>query len=121
MDGAREFLETLRKNELVAGRFRAISHVLIGRRITRADGTAVSAGLTWRELSILLKLVRWDREAVREVGLDPAKLPPRDRQRFWYAAITQANVDSADARAEGDRFAAEVEPIGYHIGPAPHR
>jgi hypothetical protein len=103
----------------VEGNFLGLLHVLIGRRVTRADGTPVSPGLTWRALADLLKSLRWNKDAVRELGLDPADLPPRDRQRFWYTAIAQAHVDSPEAVAAGDRLAALVLPLGYVVSPAP--
>ena len=115
MEGAREFLEQLRQNQLVKGQFRAILHILIGRKITRADGSELSAGLTWRQASELLKLIRWDRECVRELGLDPDELPPRDRQRFWYSAIIAAQIDSPEAAAAADKLAAKVKSLGFVV------
>jgi hypothetical protein len=94
-------------------------HILIGRRISKADGTLLSQGLTWRQLSELLKIMRWDKEQVREVGLNPDDLPPRDRQRYWYTAIVTAKVDSNPARAAGDTLAALASKLGFNIGPAP--
>jgi hypothetical protein len=119
MEGLREFLEKVRQNHLARGHFRALLHVAIGRRIARADGTILSAGVTWRQLSELLKLVRWDKELVRELGLEPDDLPPRDRQRYWYTAIVAARVDAPDARALGDAYAKLVGPLGFVVGPAP--
>jgi hypothetical protein len=119
MDRLREFLEAVRRQGATQGNFRGLLHVLIGRRITLADGTAVSGGMNWREAAALLKRVRWDREAVRDLGLDPAALPPRDRQRYWYSAISQAGVDSAAAREAGDRLVEPLRALGYEIGPAP--
>ncbi len=119
MDGAQTFLDELRQHGLVEGNFLGLLHVLIGRRVTRADGSLVSPGLTWRALADLLKSLRWNKDAVRELGLNPADLPPRDRQRFWYTAIAQARVDSAEATAAGDRLAALVQPLGYVVSQAP--
>jgi hypothetical protein len=119
MDRLREFLEAVRKQGAAQGHFRGLLHILIGRRITLADGTLVSGGMTWRELAALLKKHRWDREAVRELGLDPANLPPRDRQRFWYSAIAAAGVNSPAATAEADQLAAPLAALGYVVGPAP--
>jgi hypothetical protein len=119
MEGLREFLERVRQSHLVRGHFRALLHVAIGRRITRSDGTLLSTGATWRQLSELLRLMRWDKELVRELGLNPDHLPPRDRQRYWYAAIMAARVDAPDARALGDEYARLVAPLGILIGPAP--
>jgi hypothetical protein len=119
MDGVEKFLEELRRNGLADGHFLGLCHVLIGRRITKADGTVVSPGLTWRALAEMFKTLRWNKDAVREVGLEPADLPPRDRQRFWYTAISHAKVDSPEAVAAGDRLTALVKPLGYLISPAP--
>ncbi len=119
MEGAREILEAIRHSELAAGRFRGLLHIVIGRKITRADGSVVSAGLTWRELAQLLKQVRWDRDYVRELGLDPQELPARDRQRFWYATITAAGVDSAQARADAEALIPQLTALGFQVGPPP--
>jgi hypothetical protein len=119
MDRLRELLNVLREEGLTEGHFLGMLHVLIGRRVTLADGTAVSTGLSWRDLSALLKRVRWDREAVRELGIDPAELPPRDRARFWYTAIGRAGVDSSAAVEAGDRFAEVLRGAGYQVGPPP--
>jgi hypothetical protein len=118
MDRLREFLDAV-KDQGQEGNFRGLLHVLIGRRIATADGAEVSRGLSWRDVAALLKRVRWDREAVQQLGVDPDSLSPRDRQRFWYQAITQAGVDSAAARAAGDRLAEAMQSAGYLIGPAP--
>jgi hypothetical protein len=102
------------------GNFLGFLNVLIGRSITRnSDHQVIAKGLTWRELAGCLKKVRWDPEAVRELGLDPSELPPRDRQRFWYSAIAQAKVDSAAARKAGDKFAHALKSLGYEVGAAP--
>ena len=119
MDGLREFLEAARQNQLVRGHLRALFHVAIGRKITRVDGTVLSAGVTWRQLAELLRVMRWDKDQVRELGLNPDDLPPRDRQRFWYAAIVAAHVDTLESRALGDAYARLVAPLGFEVGPAP--
>jgi len=118
MDRLREFLEVVK--EQGAGNFLGLLHLLIGRKLSLADGTEVSAGLTWRDVAALLKKVRWDREAVAELGLNPDDLPPRDRERYWYLAIARAKVDSPEAQAAGECLAAAVRGAGYVIGPAPH-
>jgi hypothetical protein len=113
MDGVREFLDAVRHHQLVKGHFRGLLYLAIGRTITRRDGTVLSRGVTWRELAEVLKLLRWDRELVRELGLNPDDLPPRDRQRFWYSAITAARIDSNEARAEADKLVPLVAKLGY--------
>jgi len=119
MDELREFLESVRQNQLVRGHFRALLHVVIGRRISRIDGRVVSTGVTWRQLSELFKEIRWDKELVREIGLNPDDLPPRDRQRYWYTAIAAAQVNHVEARILGDNYARLVARLGFVIGPAP--
>jgi hypothetical protein len=111
----REFLDDLKEKGLARGNFLGLLHVLIGRRIEKADGTLISVGLTWREAAAWLKKVRWDKEAVRELGVDPAGLPPRDRERYWYTAIARARVDSPAAIDAGGRLAAAVAPAGYLV------
>jgi hypothetical protein len=119
MDRLRHFLRMIKERGVAQGHFLGLLHVLIGRRLTLADGTVVSEGLTWRALAAELKQVRWDREAVRELGLDPANLPPRDRQRYWYMAIGQAGVDSPRARADADALIEPLRNLGYEVGAAP--
>ena len=57
--------------------------------------------------------------AIRELGLDPDELSPRDRERFWYLAISRGGVASPQAVAAGDQLAAELKKHGYVVGPAP--
>jgi hypothetical protein len=119
MDRVRHFLEDVRQRGLAQDNFLGLLNVVIGRRLAEKDGPTISAGVTWRELAALLKKVRWDREAVRALGIDPAALPPRDRQRYWYAAIVQAEVASAKATEAGDRLAADLRQAGYDVGEPP--
>lgn len=119
MDRLQEFLNALRHHQLVRGNFRAILHIVIGRTIHKSNGELVSSGVTWRELAKLLQLMRWDKEYVRELGLNPDDLPPRDRQRFWYMAITAAKVTTLETVRLGDHFATLMGPAGYTVGPAP--
>src|SRR5262245_22831624 len=86
MDGLREFLDDLKQRGLAQANLLGLLHVLIGRRVARADGTLVANGVTWRVLAEALKRARWDKDAVRQVGLEPGALAPRDRQRYWYQA-----------------------------------
>jgi hypothetical protein len=119
MDRLREFLEAVRKHGAAQGNFRGLLHILIGRRVALPDGTVISGGMTWRALAGEFKKARWDREAVRELGLNPTDLPPRDRQRFWYTAIAQAGVHSPEAAAAGDRLVEPLRSLGFVVGPAP--
>src|SRR5438552_1967539 len=118
MDAVQGFLDEIRKKGVVAGRWLGLLNVLIGRKVTKA-GAVVCNGMTWRELAAVLKKARWDRDAVREVGLDPEQLPPRDRQQFWYSAIVRAGVDGQAANAAGDDMAEALEDLGYEVGSAP--
>ena len=119
MDALSTLLEDLKRGGQTRGNFLGFLNVFIGRRISTQDGKLVSKGLTWRELAGWLKRLRWDPDAVRELGQNPDDLPPRDRQRYWYTAITRAGVASAEARAAGDRFAELLRNMGYDIGPGP--
>jgi hypothetical protein len=105
----------MKKHALERGHTLGLFQLLIGRQIHSADGTAVASGLSWREVAALLKKVRWDKDGVVDLGLDPAALPPRDRQHYWYAAISKARVDSAEARQAGDVLAALLKPLGYLV------
>ena len=111
----REFLDDLKRHGYAQGNLLGLLHVLIGRRIEKADGKILSVGLTWRDTATWLKKVRWDKDAVRELGLEPANLPPRDRQRYWYTAISHAKVDSPEATAAGDKLGEKLKPAGYVI------
>jgi len=117
MDALRALLDDLKRHGLDHGHTRGLFHLLIGRRVQKADGSVVAQGLTWRELAALLKKVRWPKEAVRELALDPAQLPQRDRQHYWYAAISLARLDSAEARQAGDALTALLPPLGYRVQP----
>jgi hypothetical protein len=119
MDVLREFLDNVKRRRYARGNFLGMLNVLIGRNIQAEDGAIISGGLTWRVLAEALKNARWDPEAVRELGLDPAALPPRDRQRFWYQAISQARVDSAQATEAGNHFAETLRSADYKVSPQP--
>lgn len=121
MEALSTLLEHVKKQGLAHGNLLGFFHVLIGRRLTGPKGTVLSTGLSWRDLSNWLKKNRWDPELVRELGLDPDQLPPKDRQRFWYSAITKAGVDSVAAARAGDYFANKLEALGYQVGPPPGR
>ncbi|VTS00980.1 hypothetical protein [Tuwongella immobilis] len=119
MEAVRELLETIRQKGLIPGHLRGVFNLLIGRTITRLDGTPISKGLTWRELSTLLRELRWEKSLVRELGLDPDTLSPRDRDRFWFQAIASANVNSPLARQQADSLAERLESHGFHVVPLP--
>jgi|SRR6516162_6323640 hypothetical protein len=119
MDGLRQFLSDLKRHGHAQGNFLGLLNILVGRRVQTSTGIVVSMGLTWRAAAESLKRARWDKEAVRDLGLDPARLPPRDRNRFWYLAISQAKIDSPEARQAGERLAELLRSAGYEVGPAP--
>lgn len=119
MDVRVQLLEQIKQQGSADMNLLGLFHVLIGRRIESDDGNVVSNGTTWRELASLLKKVRWNRDDVKQLGQEPSELPPRDRDRFWYASIAQANVDSDAARQAGDKLALELSKTGYKVGPPP--
>ena len=119
MDGLHALLEVVRDGNLVAGHLRGLFHIAIGRRIATAQGDVLSTGVTWRELSVLLRDLRYDKDLVAELGADPDSLAPRDRQRFWYAAIALARPDSPEAFAQAEKLIPLVKPLGYVVGPSP--
>jgi hypothetical protein len=121
MDTLPHFFDFLKKKGVAKGHFLGFLHVLIARRIAQSGGAQLSNGMTWREVSAWLKKVRWDPEAVRELGQDPDMLPPRDRERFWYSAIARAAIDSPSAAEAGDRFAEILRERGYEVGSPPRR
>lgn len=115
MEGTKEFLELVAQHGLAKGHVRGVFHIAIGRKLTKADGTPLAGGVTWRELATLLKTVKFDRELAKELGADPETVAPRDREKFWYAAIALAQVDSVEARAQAERLAAKLERFGIRI------
>ena len=120
MDALPRLVDQIKRGGWAQHHFLGFLHVLIGRRITRlADDVVVSTGVSWRDLATSLKKVRWDPHAVKELGLNPKELPPRDRARFWYVALTKADLDSSKAVEAGDRFAQILHQHGYEAGPAP--
>lgn len=121
MDVLAALFQQLKSQGLAKGHFLGFLHVLIGRKISLADGTPVSNGISWRALAEWLKKIRWDPEDVRELGIDPETLPPRDRFRYWNLSISQAKVDSSDAIAAGEAFAEKLRQLGYQVGPPPHK
>jgi hypothetical protein len=119
MDALQGFLDGLKRSKVAEQHFLGLLHILIGRKIAREDGTPVSAGMTWRELATVLKKVRWNKDMVKQLDLEPEVLAPRDREKFWYMAISRAGVDSEQARQEGDKLAELLKHEGYVVGLAP--
>jgi hypothetical protein len=119
MDGLRQFLSDLKRHGYAQGNFLGLLNILVGRRVKTRSGTVVSEGLTWRAAAETLKRLRWDKEGVRELGLDPTLLPPRDRLRFWYLAISHAKIDSPEAMQAGERLAELLRSAGYEVERGP--
>jgi hypothetical protein len=113
------FFDHFKKKNLTKGHFLGFINVLIGRRIFHPNGALISSGIGWRELANWLKKTRWDPEAARELGQDPELLPPRDRQRFWFIAISRADIASVAATQAGDRFVEVLRGLGYEVGSPP--
>lgn len=113
MGGLEEFLTECKKQNLAQGEFLGLLHIAIGRKLTKTDGTLLSAGITWRELSHLLKKLRWPVEAIKDLGLKEEDFPPRDRERFWYSVLARAGVDTDQARQSADRLAKKMKAAGY--------
>jgi hypothetical protein len=119
MDDVRALLEALVEKPFVRGRLRGLFHILIGRTITTADGTVISAGLTWRQLASVLKAAKFAKDLVAELGADPDALAPRDREKMWYLAVGLARVDSLDAFEQAEQLIAPLKQLGYSVGPSP--
>ncbi len=119
MDEVQAFLEAVSSKGLATGRIRGLLHILIGRRISKSDGTVISTGLTWRQLAALLKQAKFNKDHVHELGADPDALAPRDREKMWYVAIGLAKVDSLEAMAQADQLVPLIETLGYTVGPSP--
>lgn len=119
MEGTLRLLELVRDQQLAAGALRGLFHVAIGRTVSTPDGQVIAGGVTWRELSQLLKDAKYDKELVRELGADPDALYPKDREKMWYHAIALAKVDSAEARFQADQLAVALQQHGLVVGRAP--
>jgi hypothetical protein len=119
MDGARMLLDLIAEHGFAVGRLRGVFHLMIGRKITTTNGVVLSAGLTWRQLAMLLRASKFDKELVYELGADPDALAPRDRERMWYSAIALAKVNSVEAHQQAEELVALLRPLGYEISPSP--
>ena len=120
MDARLELLHRVKREHWAEGNFLGLLHVLIGRRIEHGDGGVISTGITWRELAALLKKVRWDKTVAAELHLEGVSLPPREREKFWYAVIAHAGVGSAAAAQAGDRLAILLRKAGFAVSDSPH-
>jgi hypothetical protein len=119
MQGTLRVLELVRDQNLAAGHLRGLFHIVIGRRITDANGVVVSSGITWRQLAAMLKEAKYDKELVREFVADPESLSPKDREKFWYSAVALAQVDGPEAHTQADQLAQRLTAFGLFVGPPP--
>ena len=119
MDDIRGVLELIDAQKLAKGRLSGVLHIMIGRSICKADGTVISTGLTWRQLAGILKAAKFDKDLVKDLGVDPDQLAPRDREKMWYLAIGLAHVDSIEASTQADQLVSLLKPHGYVIGGSP--
>lgn len=121
MEAMTDLFALVRDQRLHDEAFAGFLHVLVGRSIVSPKGRTLSSGMTFRDVALWLKKVRWDPESVRELGLDPAKLPLRDRQRYWFAALCQTQLDGAAALRAGDVVADRLRAAGYTVSGASTR
>jgi hypothetical protein len=120
MDALASLLLDLKRRGVGSDNMLGLLHIAIGRTVRRIKDQAIlSRGASWRDLSAVLKKIRWDPDSVASLGIDPSSLPPRDRQKFWYAAISRTPIDSAQARESADRLASQLKDLGYEVSPAP--
>src|SRR5581483_348000 len=119
MDARLDVIHRIKRERWAQGNFLGLLNVLIGRRIEQGDGNLVSNGITWRELAALLKKVRWDKAAAKELPLEGVALPPREREKYWHAVIVHAGVASPAAVQAGDRLAVVLRQAGYMVSRSP--
>jgi hypothetical protein len=114
-DGIRTFLEVVRDHKLAPGHLRGLFHIAIGRTISTPDGTIISTGVSWRYLALMLRALQYDPKLVHELGEDPQKLAPKDRERLWFVAIAHAKVDSPEAREQAVALAQRLKAHGFLV------
>ena len=117
-DGLRLFLDAVQRHKLAAGHLRAILVIAVGGRI-EFEGQTLSQGTTWRDLADLLKKLRWDKLQVGELGLNVKDLPPRDRGKYWYSAMSRADLGSGESSKAAAKLLPALEKIGFKIA-LPH-
>lgn len=115
MDRLRDLIVRIKRERHAEGNFLGFLNVLVGSRIENDRGELVSPGVSWRSLAALLKRVRWDKQSALEFKLDLTRMPPRDRERFWYQVIAQAGIDSPRGREAGSQFGAKLRELGYRV------
>jgi hypothetical protein len=118
MSGTLQLLNLLVEHQLAKGLLRGVLHICIGRTVVRTtDDAVLCTGVSWRELAALLKDSKFDRTLAVEVGADPETLHPKEREKFWYAVIGLAKVDSTAARDEADKLAKKLAAHGLGVLP----
>ena len=115
MDALIQLFDLIQTKQLANGNLLGMLNVLIGRKITGPKGNVLSSGFAFRDLAAWLKKTRWDPNHAKEIHSGTDALPPRDRQRYWFAVICQAQVDSEEAKKAGERFAAILAKEGYMV------
>jgi hypothetical protein len=115
MQAVQTWLEHIKDHAVWHGRFRGLLHILIGRKLIGLRGEVISSGITWRQLAEILRVIRWEKDAVKELGIEPSTLPPRDRVRFWYLAIQAAHVELPEAREQAESLRKDLLILGYQV------
>jgi hypothetical protein len=111
MKALNDFLSKVRQEPVPAGCFLGLLHILIGKTLVTREGALVSRGITWRELAARMRQARLDKDLVRELGVDPAQLPPRDREAYWF----EAPVASPQANNQAAQLVSWLEKLGYEV------
>jgi beta-phosphoglucomutase-like phosphatase (HAD superfamily) len=120
MDGVVQLLELARQQGWQRTHLRGLWHLAIGRALHDAQGRLLSPGSTWRELANILKQLKYDRDLVLTLGLDPESLLAKDRDKFWYYAIAATKLDTPEARQQADELKAQLAPLGIIVGSSTH-
>ena len=115
MKALNDFLSKVRQEPVPAGCFLGLLHILIGKTLVTREGALVSRGITWRELAARMRQARLDKDVVRELGVDPAQLPPRDREAYWFEALRRAPVASPQANNQAAQLVSWLEKLGYEV------
>jgi hypothetical protein len=110
-----DFLAKVRQAQVPPGCFLGFLHVLIGKTLVTREGTLVSRGITWRELAARFRQARLDKDLVKELGVDPAQLPPRDREAYWFEALRRAQISSPQAQNQAAQLVSWLEKLGYEV------
>lgn len=110
-----EFLAKVRQAGIPEGCFLGLLHILVGKTLVTREGALVSRGVTWRELAARMRQARLDRELVKELGLEPTNLPPRDREAYWFEALRRAPIASPEAQNQAAQLVSWLEKLGYEV------